>query len=1006
MIKISFSNNLYGSNSNSYQTDETTYCFGKGTTYNYTVQEYNSLAEVIPVVLYSAVSPYLYKGGHRHAKNLEGVGSLIFLDIDSSKDISLSIQALSEAFTFQHAVLPTQNHLTHSTKYNSIMHKYRIIIPCQGISTILEYKAVIHWLVKTYNISDVDSASWTDARFFAPTLPKVNQKYAHNIGKTDTAKVVTETDVHNFLVRLNMIDEQGNIFLPPTQYPSKLEGNILQYQPDMLQYAPIDDTEEKVSSITGRTVTRPFRDISNTMSDYAFDRLPIDTPVPIGDIAQGLQADQRVFCECPTKHNHTDENDERYSWLLKTGTGSVRLYCSSDHCKAEFGDYRQVVLPEWRDFIGDRHYNATTSRLEVLVERSLMNLVVLMAEYVCKFNNVTMDVWHEKVAYVKGILLKDYLEENSIYVLSLMVTHEGKNKMFYDLNLAGCVIGELDIKHAHLVTQNGWYSYLFKPKFTEFLQFCQDKEITKPKILASIVSTVSSDIKFITLEKEIFKLRPSQLYNGSIEVDIGLEGRHIEIVNNSFDEPVIRTFKRLEREGVLDDMNEYNKIASAFDDHWKLPYGSVNILGVDINDLPTLLIVFSVLNMYTDGTTNQRHSAFVITAPSGVGKSSLINNIAKIGLSNDDGHNASVFGYEGLYPKSVNDMKNRLWTTGDELSPKSMKNMVMPLLLSNTTRLDVSINIKSQVDSSFTSFCKVLWGARAWEAISTGDQATELRNRLFAITYNDEHFERFGNPTEFLTMCENDVGLIDKVIQHKLGKAYLDMKAWALSMDMKSRITVLNDFKMNIKEKYAGTLSYESDYDEEGNVISTRSVVVASDSSRELAEVLEALIRYRSGIIQNPSTGIGGGCIQFNSLTPPKGKESHLDTKSRRILAIEQATYSYFKQGLDYLLVPTVSSHTLNWYTDVIQKVYGSNDRHAYRVQMCLKMTSMRKFLANDTKTGFPNSKPVDLETVKFVNTLTTPNVTQIAGTTVTVKGMTFKILHIPTIEKFILSAI
>jgi len=69
-------------------------------------------------------------------------------------------------------------------------------------------------------------------------------------------------------------------------------------------------------------------------------------------------------------------------------------------------------------------------------------------------------------------------------------------------------------------------------------------------------------------------------------------------------------------------------------------------------------------------------------------------------------------------------------------------------------------------------------------------------------------------------------------------------------------------------------------------------------------------------------------------------------------------------------------------------------------------MTSMRKFLANDTKTGFPNSKPVDLETVKFVNTLTTPNVTQIAGTTVTVKGMTFKILHIPTIEKFILSAI
>lgn len=998
MIKYSISNKTQGSHKNSYKVDDTTYCFGKGTSYNYIVKNVNSIAEAIPDLLYCAVSPYIYKEGHRHTKNLAGVGNLVLLDIDSAQDIEAEILNVSARIPFQHAIVPTQNHLTINAKKNALMYKYRLVVPCEGISNIQEYKAVVHWLISAYSIPHVDSASWTDARFFAPTLPIVGQKYKSYINNDEKPYVVTQEEVHNFLVRLKMYDSNGNLALLPEHYPSNFTGQILQYHPNMGQYAPIEDTEEVTEKLTGRELTVPFSDISNTLSEDAFKRVEKGTKIPIGEIARALRADERVFCECPTKHLHTDPTDERYAWLLKTGAGGVRLYCSSDHCTKKYGSYRQIVLPDWRDFIGDRNFDTTAGRLEALVERLIYNVLVKLANPICSYYSVELEEWHEKLAFAKGMLLRDFIDENSLYVLALLVTHDGNTKYIYDIDLAGCIVGELNIKTAHLITQGGWFNYLFKPKFTEFLKQVRDDQITKPKIFSDFIETVSTDVKFVSMEKETYKLKPSQLYNGSIQVDVGLEGRHIEIVNNSFDEPVIRTNRRLVNNGVLKNAEQYAKVVNAFDRHWRLPYGSIEFEGVELNTLPLLLIAFTVLNMYTDGVTNQRHSAFVITAPSGIGKTSLIKNIAEAGLSNDDEHAASVFGYKGLYPKSVDSMKNKLWATGDELSPAAFKEILTPILLSNLTRLEVGVNVKGQIDNSFTTFGKVLWGARAWEGISMGDQATELRNRLFAITYTEEHFEQNSNfTTDFLEICEEDTGYVDNIIQHRLGDMYLQFKQWVLSIDMDTRIKLLNKLKVKIKKKYAGTMYYENEYDENGRIKQATVKKVASDNERILAQVLEILITYRTGLITEPNP-LSGKSIVFNVVSPPKGSMEQLDSRTRRMLLTEEINYTLYSQGTNLMVVPNANSNTVSWYHDIIDKVLGAGSNKAFYLKNHLKVNILHKFLSNDGLTGYPNSQPSE-----FVDMLSNRNTRYITGySKVSARGMTFKVLSLDSLETYV----
>ena len=964
-LRISTSTNLAGSNKGSFMATPSVYCYGKGTTYDFYTTEYDSLADLIPALLFSATSPYLFRDGKRDRKSMVGVGNVLMVDIDAPTDITPQFFQSLLTMPFQYLVVPTQNHLT-SIDTERRYFKYRLIVPITGVLNDQQYKSAVRWLVDTYNIGSVDSASYTDARFYAPTFPLAGQFFKQFVSKHEPVQSFTITDemILPLYQRVGMLDEATNsLILPDSLYPKRLEGDVLEYHDTMAQHTTITTDSVASAEVSGRTMSEVYDDNDNNMSEDAFKRVFEKAQVALGDIASALRPDQRVFCKCPTSHNHTDQGDTRYSWLLKTGSGDTRLYCASDHCKKDYGEYRRIGLPKWRDFVAEENYGRTTARVEELTASILYSLVTKLAKYISGMHNTTFSNWYEEVDYAKKMLYSHYIDENALHCLVLLTVKEGKSPaMIYDISLAGGNKGLLNVKKAGILLQGGWYSYLFQDKWTELSDYAQDKEISKFKIVEGITETVAGDQAFVEIIKEHTILRPSLQYDSSITVDLSMEGRAMTFVNNSFDEPVYRLNKKLTRDGIPA-LPNYGDTLKAFLHHWRLPYGSVMFGENEIGDLPSLLILFSALNMYSDGEANQRHTAFVITAPSGIGKTALINNFMMAGLSNDDSHNAHVFGYEGLYPNSVDDLKSKLWATGDELSPRVMKNDIsMGALLSNLTRSNVRVNIKGHIDSEFTAFSKVLWGAKAWDAISLGDQATELRNRLFALTYTAEMFDNDdGTPSYFLNMCELDNGTLDKIIQHWIGDRYIQIKEMVLSVPIEERLTLFTAFKNNVKAKYAGTLDYDTEYADDGTA-TTVVRTVASDETRSLVEVFKALLEYASRV------QLATGDFPPVVFSPMNVANNYLDGDMLKILGGEELTHCSFrsKRVQPFLAIPRLQSTKGmdTWFIKVVEHMYPSDkSSKAYRLMQLFRGNEFRKALNSD---AFAITDPVLLREMEY----------------------------------------
>ena len=954
-IRFSVSGNIRGSHKNAYKVNDTTYCFGKGTTYNFQETQVNTLDEVVTHLLFSAVSPYIYKDGHRHRNTVTGIGNLVFLDIDSKTNIEAEVLRAVASLPFQYVLAPTQNHLTVSP--TGTHYKYRLVIPVENLTNALEYKAIIHWLISTYGIPSVDSASWTDARFFAPAIPLVGSRYTHYISEDNIQYAVTQQEVDAIMHRLRLIDTNGNFVLSPEIYPYRTTGQILQYSPDMMQHAPVPTEQESSATITGKELTRVYEDSDNTLNKASLKKFDLNHPVSFGDLSAIMSNSTRVFVQCPTHHLHSTQ-DTRYAWLLKTGGGDVRLYCSSDTCKAQHGEFRKIILPKWKEFVGERNFARTVTRVEQLMERVVYNLLTSIHELICTYKGVTLQQKHEKMEYAKNVMFEEFIDKNALYVLVLLITKEkGSGPVLIDISLSGGLLGKLNIKTAGLLMTGSWYTYLFKAMWTQFSQYVSSKEVSKVAVFKLVVDTIATDTAFTEVVKESSVLRPSLPYDSSVTVDVGLEGRHIEIVNSSFDEPVYRLKDKLDREGIVTS-EKYASTVQAFTEHWKLPHGGVPLGDkLIIKDLPTLLIVFACLNMYTDGVTNQRHTALIITAPPSVGKTSLINNIHEVGLSNSDTHTASVFGYDGLYPQSIENLKNKLWATGDELSPQLMKQDIsMPLLLSNLTRRQVNVNIKGKIDSEFTAYAKVLWGARAWEAISQGNQATELRSRLFAITYTEEMFDVADTgTTPFLDICMNDIGTVDHIVQHRLASIYIDVKTSIMNMENNDRVHMFNQFRVALKEKYAGTTEYVTEYDEDsGEVVEVKARAVVSDKERNLISILETLLKYRQGIIDRPNADDNGGALVFNALSRTWGLGDSLGKESKRTLFSEEAMYNLhhsFKTlsgqpKLDAIVIPAPSRLSKRWFDAICDKVYGADSKRSYAIKMTFNYSLLQKWFA------------------------------------------------------------
>jgi hypothetical protein len=502
---------------------------------------------------------------------------------------------------------------------------------------------------------------------------------------------------------------------------------------------------------------------------------------------------------------------------------------------------------------------------------------------------------------------------------------------------------------------------VFKPLWDEVYTKSNNTDLNKGNVLKLIAEKVGADQYMSKVVKEGYHIKHSSPTSRKPMMEVSNLGREQILESNGFDDKLYVHRENLLRQGIASDPM-YNDIVSAFVDHWKLPYGSVEFMGNEVKNLPYLIMLLASFNLFSDGKGNQRHTTFVVTAPPEVGKSSLIKNFYECGLSNSDKFQADVFGYDGLYPTSVDELKSCLFHTGDELSPTLMKGISMPMLLGNLTRKEIDINVKRKIDSTFYSFCKVLWGARAWDAVSNIPQATELRSRLFAVTYRDEHFDK----SRFKAICATDTGIVDKAVQLYLCEMYIEIKATLKPLDEKTRIKAFNSLKQAIKDKYDGTTEY-SYAEETEEYVPTK---VLTDKDRVNKKLLEAMLNWKAGVLQNPIAEEQGSARSSMIYDRLKTEESMMAVRGLDKYFLANELYNYKDPDHLYIIVPTKGRARPYWddFIKVILTRYGGMSRRE------LEYISMEKdhFLRYLKSIGFAG---VDTQTVRHIDSIKGVNI-------------------------------
>jgi len=919
-MRYSKSTQIKGSRKNSFRVSANEMCFGKATSYGFADVVTDDINVVYNDLLFSAVSPFIYNGGHRDKNSIVGVGDLIIIDIDSVHDILIELTACIRTMPFTAFTIPSQNYLLNG-------YKYRLLIPCTGIPDVEGYIAVVNWVVETFRIPSVDKASRSVARFFAPTIPIEGQVFDYfeappkDKEKAKEVYKVTATDVEIALTTKGLLKD-GQLTIDSQLFPYQF-SNPLQFHTDMLLFAPKED-EVIVKTVCGTTLTEIYDDPSNSLNKNEFRRLKERGDVCIGDVSSALLGNQRVLCKCPTSHLHTDSADERYAWLLKTSGNRTRLYCGSNTCTSTYGEYRNIVLPEWEYFLHANNPDSTAQILRGIVASVTVSLVRLFAESICNMEGAKLDDWYEKEAFAKERIFSKLIDENCLYILCMMVNKASNSAvMIHNVNLAGSRETTVVLGKQNESLQSTWYGSLFKPDYTEFYQVSGDKGFSKGLVVKKIVEIVSTYTSFVTVINTASALEPTQLATNSLKISYASGCRSEYIVNNSFDEPTFQYRKMLLKEGVHSNPR-YGEIVKAFVNHWKLPRGSVMLKGFEVNSIVDLLILFSMLNLYSNGVSNQRHTAFAITSASGSGKSAILTNFHKVGLSNSDTHVADLFGYDGLYPYSIEELTDRLWVTGDELSPKVMKNIRVSAFLGNLTRLDVTLNVKGLINQSFPAYAKVMWGSRAYEALLLGDQSYEIRNRLFTINYSDDLLD-----SEFIKLCDTDAGYLDKAVQYFICDRYFEWKALISKLAISDVTALFSEFKQVLKVKYSGIL--EEIEDENGDLALVTSL---TDSETINLEALGFIMDYKSKLM-----GDIDYCTVYHPLKP-----NNLGGTDGYIGYLEEANI----KDTSYLYIPTINTTRrgfgfAGWYQQICIKMFG--EKRGYAIANKLDIGKFKRFL-------------------------------------------------------------
>ena len=835
ILKLSCSNNLQGSNDN-HMVIEGSYVYGKATTYGFATKEVGSMEEIRELATFSAISPYLYKDGHRSKSKITGVGNILIFDIDSDHDMSAELFEKAKSIGVQYTILPTQNHLV--LKNGKLMHKYRLLIPISGVETTRQYVDALHYIVQTYRLPNVDRATYDLGRFYAPTLPTPGQMFK------DATGPVTADTVLSLATRLRFTIDGSSLGLPADVYPRDDKAGILLWQDNWSDKSPALESHNGTAEVTGDTLTEVHDDLENTIDETMLSYLK-DIRLNIGDVAFQLERGGRCMIECPTSHLHTNQSDSRYAWLRKTGGGDVLLFCGSDHCRTAYGDSRRIVLPDWETFVSESNKYQTMSSIKNIRSMLINNYSFLLADAICQVEGVTFSTPLERQDHARARLTDGSLLDTNallVYILSVSKSDGRGSPTVKTLTLAGSLSRNVSIKDGLNTILESWSHLIFSDKWNDVAEVTGNKDMLRGNVLKDIAQTVASDYTLSTIKKDAFRIKHSSNVARMPIVNLTSQGREEVMQTNSFDGALIQRRNLLLKEGVRNYVGYDNLIAS-FKEHWRLPQGDVSTHSMTVTNLPSLIMLFSTLNMLSDGEANQRGTAFVITAPPGSGKSSLIENMHIAGLTNSTQYLADIFGFEGLYPTSVRGLKEALFTTGDELSPTLIKKMSIPLLLGNLTNKEININVKGQIDSSFQSFAKVIWGARAEDAMNAVTQSAELRDRTMMITYDHEHFEG----SKFKALCNMDGGMVDKCIQLHLCETYIEFKDKILAVKFEDRVALFGVLKEAIKKKYSGAMDYVMD---ETGVVS--HVNIATDKERAVNTVFSAIATWRRAVIANP----------------------------------------------------------------------------------------------------------------------------------------------------------
>jgi len=648
--------------------------YGKATTYGFQEVNFSSLRELGFYALHYAVAPAIYKGGHRHSKNLMSIGNCVIIDIDkiSQRDMENLLHNIRIS-QLNFAAIPSQN-----CNKNDI--RFKLVIPITNL-TKENYKLVWIALTKQFGIIG-DEATKDLTRFFAPTIPAADKypKYNQTVVKNITEVFGYEGYLYN---DTGYVLDVANLRLQEIKEAEALETVTLK---DAIPFISAE-TPIKVSLYEGK--------------NKKIDRL-VDKTITLGELADVLKAglaEDKVNVYCLYQNEHTDPENKKYAWVQYTPTiGAVMYHCGGTTCKEKHRNSYIVDCFDHTKVIGANKYMPITlSKLMKGLERALL-------EY-----------------YVGENQLWDIINKNAI-ALMLMVT--GAEKGDYHMTHISHTGEWLEAVKVRAKDTYKLYSFwrgvLFDTRIYNFIKAYNATVDENRKV---------SDISlFVTIVEHININLSNATYTYQEDVDIFADktklvcekkefASSLTVIRPSFDiqiseKPLILNSVGEELEDP--DNAHFNYIIETFNKHW----GSI----------PFDILNFALANSVTK---NYRPKGMIIEAASGSGKSTLIEIFANLGLTNTSSPLLTEFLSSNRSAINHHALMGKLFISFDEIDASALKSGFTSKLKDTFSGKYFTIAPKGIAEVTLSTEAFILFGAEAESFYVNLDEQSKSRFVLY-----------------------------------------------------------------------------------------------------------------------------------------------------------------------------------------------------------------------------------------------------------------------------------